>query len=142
MSDKFTASSGDKTPMPRTQQQAAMEVLRAIGAGESEPPSTLAGAKAMVAKLQAPVQPNALPVVSAITDAVPGVVSAGFTPDKGRVRYKRQVGRLRGIIADNYRAFSGRFKLTLPTGENALIYGENGAGKSSLFHAVRDFLEA
>jgi len=32
--------------------------------------------------------------------------------------------------------------LELPHGENALIYGENGAGKSSLFHSVRDFLEA
>ena len=29
-----------------------------------------------------------------------------------------------------------------PQGENFLIYGENGSGKSSIFHALRDFLES
>jgi len=43
----------------------------------------------------------------------------------------------------NYRAFRGdSFKLEFSNGENLLVYGENGAGKSSLYYSVQDFLEA
>src|SRR6202044_1722678 len=58
------------------------------------------------------------------------------------VRYPRKRGRLTGIHIKNYRAFNESFDLELLRGENAIIYGENGAGKSSLFHSIRDFLEA
>ena len=32
--------------------------------------------------------------------------------------------------------------IKLNNGENVLIYGENGSGKSSLFHALKDFFES
>lgn len=44
----------------------------------------------------------------------------------------------------NYRAFlnkhgeENKYKISLPKGENLLIYGENGSGKSSLFKGLRD----
>lgn len=50
--------------------------------------------------------------------------------------------RLTKIEIENYRAYCGTFRLDLPNGENLLVYGENGAGKSSLFHTLRTFLEA
>jgi energy-coupling factor transporter ATP-binding protein EcfA2 len=51
-------------------------------------------------------------------------------------------GRLTAIEITNYRAFIGTFRLEFPNGENAIIYGENGSGKSSLYHSLRTFLEA
>jgi hypothetical protein len=57
------------------------------------------------------------------------------------VHFKRILGRLTKIEIQNYRAFRGHFQLDLPDGCNLLAYGENGAGKSSLFHALKDFLE-
>jgi energy-coupling factor transporter ATP-binding protein EcfA2 len=50
--------------------------------------------------------------------------------------------RLTKIEIENYRAYRGTFRLDLANGENLLVYGENGAGKSSLFHTLRTFLEA
>ena len=44
----------------------------------------------------------------------------------------------------NYRAFlnkpgeESKYKISLPKGENLLIYGENGSGKSSLFKGLKD----
>ena len=52
------------------------------------------------------------------------------------------VGRLQKIEIENYRGFRGHFELDLPHGCNLLVYGENGAGKSSLFNALSDFLES
>lgn len=52
------------------------------------------------------------------------------------------LGRLSAVEIRNYRAYRGTFRIELPKGENLLIYGENGAGKSSLFHTLRTFLEA
>src|SRR5690606_22340135 len=52
------------------------------------------------------------------------------------------LGRLTKIVIENYRGVRGSLTLDLPAGENLLIYGENGAGKSSVFHAIRDFLES
>lgn len=51
--------------------------------------------------------------------------------------------RLTGVEIANYRAFRGdSFKLEFSGGENLLIYGENGSGKSSFYSSIRDFLEA
>lgn len=52
------------------------------------------------------------------------------------------LGRLTKIEIENYRGVRGVLTLELPDGKNLLIYGENGTGKSSVFHAVRDFLES
>ena len=52
------------------------------------------------------------------------------------------LGRLTKIEIENYRGVRCKLDLDLPKGENLLIYGENGAGKSSVFHAIRDFLES
>jgi AAA15 family ATPase/GTPase len=51
--------------------------------------------------------------------------------------------RITGIEIKNFRAFKGvPLKLNLgKTGRNLLVYGENGSGKSSLFFALKDFLE-
>ncbi|MEW6210807.1 MAG: AAA family ATPase [Acidobacteriota bacterium] len=51
--------------------------------------------------------------------------------------------RITSIEIKNFRAFKGRpLKIDLhKTGKNLLVYGENGSGKSSLFYALRDFLE-
>jgi energy-coupling factor transporter ATP-binding protein EcfA2 len=51
--------------------------------------------------------------------------------------------RITGIEIANYRGFAGdSFKLALEQGENLLVYGENGAGKSSLYNTLKDFLHA
>ena len=51
--------------------------------------------------------------------------------------------RITGVEIANYRGFAGdSFRLTLEQGENLLVYGENGAGKSSLYNTLKDFLHA
>jgi energy-coupling factor transporter ATP-binding protein EcfA2 len=92
-----------------------------------------------VAPLATPTDPPAL-TVSLVPPSAP-TASLATAPETMK-RYKRVRGHLAGISVETYRAFRGPFQLNLPRGENALIYGENGAGKSSLFHSVRDFLEA
>jgi len=51
--------------------------------------------------------------------------------------------RITKIELHNYRAFYGTADnyIDLPKGENLLIYGENGSGKSSLFRAMEDFFQ-
>jgi energy-coupling factor transporter ATP-binding protein EcfA2 len=44
------------------------------------------------------------------------------------------------IEIENYRAFFGSYRIDLPKGENLLVYGENGSGKSSLFKALNNYL--
>ncbi|MEH6681062.1 MAG: AAA family ATPase [Sediminicola sp.] len=57
--------------------------------------------------------------------------------------------KIKRIQINNYRAFlvnndkeSARYTIDLPNGENLLIYGENGSGKSSLFRALKDFFNS
>ncbi len=51
--------------------------------------------------------------------------------------------RITGVEIANYRGFAGEsFKLSLEHGQNLLVYGENGAGKSSLYSTLKDFLHA
>lgn len=46
------------------------------------------------------------------------------------------------ILIDNFRAFYNKETIDIPSGNNLLVYGENGSGKSSLFRAVHDFFNS
>jgi len=50
--------------------------------------------------------------------------------------------RITNLEISNYRAFFDSYQIDLPKGENLLIYGENGSGKSSLFKSVSNFLSS
>jgi energy-coupling factor transporter ATP-binding protein EcfA2 len=47
--------------------------------------------------------------------------------------------RLLGIHLRDFRAFPGKFDLSLKDGSNLLLHGENGSGKSSVALALREF---
>ena len=49
--------------------------------------------------------------------------------------------RIKKIEIQNFRAFYGNFEIEI-SGKNMLLYGENGSGKSSLFYALKLFLES
>jgi AAA domain len=49
--------------------------------------------------------------------------------------------RITSIQLENYRAFHNNYsEIDIPKGQNVLIYGENGSGKSSMFKALNDFI--
>lgn len=50
--------------------------------------------------------------------------------------------RITKIEVENFRAFFGPYSIDLPNGENLLVYGENGSGKSSLFKAFNNYLSS
>lgn len=50
--------------------------------------------------------------------------------------------RIRKIEIENSRAYYDRLVFILEKGENLLLYGENGSGKSSLFKSVNDFIQS
>ena len=51
--------------------------------------------------------------------------------------------RITEIEIKNFRAFYGTYRIDLrKTGRNLLVYGENGSGKSSLYFALKLFLES
>ncbi len=50
------------------------------------------------------------------------------------------IKKIVGISIENYRAYFGNYDvITLDRGQNLLIYGENGSGKSSMFKALNEF---
>ena len=50
--------------------------------------------------------------------------------------------RIRKIEIENSRAYYDRLAFILEKGENLLLYGENGSGKSSLFKSINDFIQS
>jgi len=50
--------------------------------------------------------------------------------------------RITKLEIENFRAFIDNYKIELPKGENLLVYGENGSGKSSLFKAMNNYLSS
>lgn len=46
------------------------------------------------------------------------------------------------IQIENCRAYYDRIIFALPHGENLLLYGENGSGKTSLYKALNDFIQS
>ena len=50
--------------------------------------------------------------------------------------------RIIEIKIDNFKAYYRPFSICMAKGQNVLIYGENGSGKSSLYKAVRHFMRS
>ena len=50
--------------------------------------------------------------------------------------------RITKLVISNFRAFFDCYEIELSKGENLLIYGENGSGKSSLFKSLNNFLSS
>ncbi len=51
--------------------------------------------------------------------------------------------RITKIEIKNFKAFYGAYQLDLhKAGKNLLVYGENGSGKTSLYQALKRFLES
>jgi len=50
--------------------------------------------------------------------------------------------RITNLEISNFRAFFDSYTIELSKGENLLIYGENGSGKSSLFKSLNNFLSS
>jgi energy-coupling factor transporter ATP-binding protein EcfA2 len=78
---------------------------------------------------------------SAVAPADPAPAAASPSASAEDI-IRTPMSRLTAIEIRNYRGYRGTFRLELPKGENLLVYGENGAGKSSLFHTLKTFLEA
>ena len=50
--------------------------------------------------------------------------------------------RIRKIEIENSRAYYDRIRIILEKGENLLLYGENGSGKTSLYKSLNDFIQS
>src|SRR6476661_10480693 len=51
--------------------------------------------------------------------------------------------RITNIEIENFRAYFGPYdSIDFPAGQNVLIYGENGSGKSSFFKALSNFFSS
>ncbi len=95
----------------------------------------------VVVKPDMPAAPPTPAIVPIPTPPATTVQPPAAAPPDSEIK-RVPMSRLTGIEIKNYFAYRGTFRLDLPKGENLLVYGENGAGKSSLFHALRVFLEA
>lgn len=62
--------------------------------------------------------------------------------ENDKVRPNKPQDRVTGIEITNYLAYRGRFRIDLQNGENLIVYGENGSGKSSMYRTLRHFFEA
>jgi AAA15 family ATPase/GTPase len=49
--------------------------------------------------------------------------------------------KIKSIEINNYKSFYGKHLIKIDK-KNAFIYGENGSGKSSLFYAMKDFIQS
>lgn len=49
--------------------------------------------------------------------------------------------RITNIYIKNFKAYKDGVNISLPNGENLLLYGENGSGKSSLFSGIMYFFD-
>jgi ABC-type dipeptide/oligopeptide/nickel transport system ATPase component len=49
--------------------------------------------------------------------------------------------RITNIYIENFKAYKDGIHISLPDGENMLLYGENGSGKSSLFSGIMYFFD-
>jgi len=48
--------------------------------------------------------------------------------------------KITSIVINNFRGYFGEYDpINIPNGENLLVYGENGSGKSSLYKALNNF---
>lgn len=50
--------------------------------------------------------------------------------------------KIRKIELENSRAYYDRMVFNLPRGENLLLYGENGSGKTSFYKSLDDFIQS
>ena len=50
--------------------------------------------------------------------------------------------RISKIELENSRAYYDRLSISLSRGENLLLYGENGSGKTSLYKSLNDFIQS
>lgn len=50
--------------------------------------------------------------------------------------------RITKIEIENSRAYYDRLTFSLEKGENLLLYGENGSGKTSLYKSLNDFIQS
>ena len=50
--------------------------------------------------------------------------------------------RISKIQIENYRGYYDQLSFSLNNGENLLLYGENGSGKTSLYKAMNDFIQS
>jgi len=132
---KEDANSAEPKPAPLDREQAAMDVPKTIVTGATPVSATVAEAMAMVEAAES-VAPSIItvPIISKKD------LSPGREPPPSIER--APMHRLSAIEIQNYRAYRGTFRLELPRGANLLVYGENGGGKSSLFHTLRVFFEA
>lgn len=46
------------------------------------------------------------------------------------------------IEIENSRAYYDRLTFSMEKGENVLLYGENGSGKTSLYKSLNDFIQS
>ena len=50
--------------------------------------------------------------------------------------------KIKKIEIENSRAYYDQLEFLFENGENLLLYGENGSGKSSLFKSINDFIQS